>query len=99
MTKQEEIQLLEAQISLNEMLGPKGRTTSAAQVDAVAPSSAVTMRKLLLNRRESRLVAQESLLATWSNFFPQHDPITLRFIGEKSKAESYWNGPSWKKAA
>jgi hypothetical protein len=73
--------------------------TSAAQVDAVAPSSAVAMRKLLLKRRASRLFAQESFLATWSNFFPQHDPITMRFIGAKSKAKSYWNDPNWKKAA
>ena len=44
------------------------------------------------------MLAQQSFLELWARLFPAHDPLTLRFT-PASKAESYWNSPSWKKAA
>jgi hypothetical protein len=55
-------------------------------------ASRVSWRKaLLLNR--------SVLLSAWGRYFPQHDFTTLRLQSPPNRAESYWNGESWKRAA
>jgi hypothetical protein len=58
------------------------------------------MRKLLLRRQWQLSYMFESFARMWDQYFPHHDAQTLRFQPPaKSKAESYWDAPSWKRAA
>jgi hypothetical protein len=62
--------------------------------------STVRWRKLLLWRRRELSFVCESFEKLWKQYFPQHDPVTLQLKRTAhSKAESYWDGESWKKAA
>jgi hypothetical protein len=73
--------------------------------DAVLPtttvgSALIRRRKLLLMRRQALSFVNRSFERLWKQHFPQHDPVTLRLQSPaQSKAESYWEGESWKRAA
>ena len=65
-----------------------------------AGSARIPWRKLLLRRRQEQSFANQSFEKLWKQYFPQHDPVTLQLKRPaQSKAESYWEGESWKKAA
>jgi hypothetical protein len=61
-------------------------------------TSRVSWRKLLLSRREELLQRGQHFEELWHEAFPVHDPLTLQFKS-RNKAETYWEGGSWKKAA
>src|SRR5262249_3893659 len=62
--------------------------------------SAARWRKLLLWRRQELSFVSQSFEKLWKQYFPQHDPETLRLKRPaRSKAESYWEGESRRKAA
>jgi len=64
------------------------------------PSWAVRWRKLLLRRRAELSFVCHAFAELWQEHFPQHDPVTLQLNRlAQSKAESYWDGESWEKAA
>jgi hypothetical protein len=78
---------------------------STVEADAVLPavtadSVPVRWRKLLLRRRQEITLISQSFEKLWNEHFPRHDFVTLRLKPPGwSKAESYWQGESWKKAA
>jgi hypothetical protein len=78
---------------------------SPVEADAVLPTetaglSVIRWRKLLLRRRQELSFPNKSFARLWKRYFPLHDPVTLqRNRPAQSKAESYWQGESWKKAA
>jgi hypothetical protein len=78
---------------------------SAIEADAVlatetAGLSVIRWRKLLLRRRQELSFPNKSFARLWKQYFPLHDPVTLQLNRPaQSKAESYWQAESWKKAA
>jgi hypothetical protein len=71
-----------------------------SQSAAASARAAVRWRKLLLRRRWELSFVCESFAQMWSEYFPHHDCVTLQFKRTaQSRAESYWQGESWKKAA
>jgi hypothetical protein len=54
-------------------------------------SSASWRKCLLLNR--------SALLSAWLRHFPRHDFHTLRLSRSLNRADSYWEGEDWKRAA
>jgi hypothetical protein len=60
---------------------------------------ATAWRKLLLRRREQLLQRSELFEQLWHEAFPVHCILTLRYEPPSSRAETYWLGPSWKRAA
>jgi hypothetical protein len=64
------------------------------------PNSVILWRKLLLQRRQKLTFICQSFENLWERYFPHHDCVTLQFKRPaQSKAESYWQCESWKKAA
>jgi hypothetical protein len=50
--------------------------------------------------RKAVLLQRSVLLSSWPRYFPQHNFSDLRWIKPPSdRAESYWEGESWKRAA
>jgi hypothetical protein len=77
---------------------------SRVGADAVVPttvgSAFVRRRKLLLMRRQALSFVNQSFERLWKQHFRQHDPVTLRLQSPaQGKAEAYWEGESWKRAA
>jgi hypothetical protein len=73
---------------------------STAKADCQNSAASIRWRKMLLRRRWELSFVCESFAEMWSQYFPHHDAQTLRFEPlAKSKAESYWDAPSWKRAA
>jgi hypothetical protein len=65
-----------------------------------ARQSAISWRKLLLQRWAGLSHVTQSFHQLWNEHFPHHDALTLQLKQPvRSKAESYWEGESWKKAA
>src|SRR5262245_52599945 len=72
----------------------------AVLTTVAAGRARIRWRKLLLRRRQEQSFAKQSFKKLWKQYFPQHDPVTLRLKRPaQSKAESYWEGESWKAAA
>ena len=68
-------------------------------VTAGIPSVLIRWRKLLLRRQAELSFVCESFEKLWKQYFQQH-PVTLQLNRPaQSKAESYWQCESWKKAA
>jgi hypothetical protein len=78
---------------------------SAVDAGAVLPtvtagSVLVRWRKLLLRRRQEMTFISQSFEKLWNGHFPHHDFVTLQLKRPaQNKAELYWEGESWKKAA
>jgi hypothetical protein len=65
-----------------------------------AACNSVGWRKLLLRRWADLSCITQSFHQLWNEHFPHHDALTLQLKQPvRSKAESYWEGESWKKAA
>jgi hypothetical protein len=63
-------------------------------------AASVRWRKLLLRRQWELSFICESFAGMWSQHFPHHDVLTLRLERRpQSRAESYWDAESWKRAA
>jgi hypothetical protein len=76
------------------------RATTSAKEKAGPPKSVILWRKLLLQRRQKLTFICQSFENLWERYFPHHDCVTLQFKRPgQSKAESYWQCKSWKKAA
>jgi hypothetical protein len=55
------------------------------------PNSVSWRKVILLNR--------SALLSAWPRHFPQHSFYDLHLIAPIDRANSYWDGESWKRAA
>jgi hypothetical protein len=74
--------------------------TGAALPTVTAGSVPVRWRKLLLRRRQEITLVSQSFEKLWNEHFPRHDFVTLQLKHPaQNKAELYWQGESWKKAA
>jgi hypothetical protein len=50
--------------------------------------------------RKCLLLNRSALLSAWPRHFPQHDFVSPRMIRPPpSRADTYWEGESWKRAA
>jgi hypothetical protein len=78
---------------------------SAVDAGAVLPTVTAgsvlgRWRKLLLRRRQEMTFISQSFERLWNEHFPHHDFVTLQLKRPaQNKAELYWEGKSWKKAA
>jgi len=70
------------------------------QLELRIAAASVRWRKLLLRRRWELSFIRQSFARMWRQHFPHHDCVTLQFKRTaQSRAESYWDAPSWKTAA
>jgi hypothetical protein len=72
----------------------------AVLTTVTANSVLVRWRRLLLRRWQEMTFISQSFEKLWNEHFPDHDFVTLQLKRRaQNKAELYWEGESWKKAA
>jgi hypothetical protein len=49
--------------------------------------------------RKAILLNRSALLSAWPRHFPLHSFSDLRLIAPLNRADSYWDGDDWKRAA
>jgi hypothetical protein len=69
-----------------------------ATIDAPL-SSGNSFPQAVISWRKAILLNRSVLLAVWPRHFPKHSFYDLHLISPIERANSYWDGDDWKRAA